>query len=143
MTVAVGQHPATMPGYNSVDLDEVHSLSRYCFLYSSSWEACVVFSSCCAHIMSFPFSISCSRTHHGQVSFPGSKDHLLHGFFNHFSTWTLSWISVLAGHETKKLYQSRLCGTGEYCPLLEIERQQIPKDAWLFFFLWISLLSGP
>lgn len=145
MTVAVGHHPATMPSYNSVDLDEVHSLSRYCFLYSSSWEACVVFSSCCAPIMYFPFSISCSRTHHGQVSFPGSKDLLnSRDFSTNIPPGHFHGSHVLAGHDkTKKLHQSRLCAAGEYCPLFEIERQQIPKDAWLFFFLWISLLSGP
>lgn len=32
MTVAlVMPHPATMPGYKNSDLEEVHTLSRYCF----------------------------------------------------------------------------------------------------------------
>lgn len=35
MTVALVSQQATMPGFkNSADLDEVHSLSRYCFLYT-------------------------------------------------------------------------------------------------------------
>lgn len=52
MTVAlVVPRPATMLGYNnSGDLEEVHSLSRYCFSLSSEFFICLVIS-CCSKIM--------------------------------------------------------------------------------------------
>lgn len=34
MTAALLPHQANMPSYNTVDLDEVSSLPRYCFLYA-------------------------------------------------------------------------------------------------------------
>lgn len=47
MTVTLVPHPGNMPGYNnSVDLDEVQSLSRYCFLLI--WRLASAFISCCS-----------------------------------------------------------------------------------------------
>lgn len=94
MTVAVGHHPATMPSYNSVDLDEVHSLSRYCFLYSSSWEACVVFFLMLRanHVFSFQYILLQDTSRPGFISrIKGPLE--LQGLLNQYSTWTLSWIS--------------------------------------------------
>lgn len=52
MTVTLCVTTATMPGFkNSTDLDEVHSLSRYCFLYSSLGGLRLLFKSCCAKSM--------------------------------------------------------------------------------------------
>lgn len=49
MTVTLCVTTATMPCFkNSNDLDEVHSLSRYCFLYSSLGGLRLLFISCCA-----------------------------------------------------------------------------------------------
>lgn len=91
MTIAlVVPHPATMPGYNnSVDLDEVHSLSRYCFLYSIPWEACICFTIMLReNNVSFQFRLSCLTGYHteelfnpgfhGTVSFQGYLLSTLH-----------------------------------------------------------------
>jgi hypothetical protein len=58
----------TMPGYNHIELDEVHTPSRYFALLSfcSPWEVhCafhLVFLSCCeSNHVSFPFSLDTTR----------------------------------------------------------------------------------
>lgn len=81
MTVAlVLSHPATMPGYkNSADLDEVHSLSRYCFLVCISYCFTVI-RSCTRKkkIMSF---LSVSSVLHYSRGFP---DFPFPGFQGHY-----------------------------------------------------------
>lgn len=51
MTVTLVTQPAAMHAFKNSDLDEVHSLSRYCFSYSSLGGLHLLFLSCCAQIM--------------------------------------------------------------------------------------------
>lgn len=51
MTVTLVTQPASMHAFKNSDLDEVHSLSRYCFSYSSLGGSHLLFQSCCSQIM--------------------------------------------------------------------------------------------
>ena len=145
MTVAVvGPHPATMPGYNnSVDLDEVHSLSRYCFLYSSSWEACSVFyfmlrAKSCIFLSVILLQDITSRLH----------------FQDQWTTripWTFQPNS-LPGHfhgslsepdmRKQRNYHFGLVPVVSIAQNLKLRFNRLPR-CLDFLLLWLSLLSGP